>query len=152
MLQENKKQMSSLRFFDDSRTKHCYVLPVEPNGTYLVRAMFLYSNYDKKAVNPVFDLAIDATLWVTIDLTATRDVVNSWFKPTIAEILVPASSGTNMSVCLIRTSPTYTPFISSLELRPITNNAYSYVRKSNSILQTVGRFNCGPSSNNSRVR
>ncbi|KAG6550962.1 hypothetical protein Mapa_007577 [Marchantia paleacea] len=152
MLQENKKQMSSLRFFDDSRTKHCYVLPVQSNGTYLVRAMFLYSNYDKKAVNPVFDLAIDATLWVTIDLTATRDVVNSWFKPTIAEILVPASSGTHMSVCLIRTSPTYAPFISSLELRPITNNAYSYVRKSNSILQTVGRFNCGPSSNNSRVR
>ncbi|KAL2642986.1 hypothetical protein R1flu_010573 [Riccia fluitans] len=150
-LQENKKQMSSLRFFDDSRSKHCYVLPVGASGTYLVRAMFLYANYDKEATNPIFDLAIDATLWRTIDFTLDRDVTNSWFKPTVVEVLVPVENS-NISVCLIRTSSAYTPFISSLELRSITGSSYSYVTKSQSILENVGRFNCGPAANSSLVR
>lgn len=144
--------MSSLRFFDDLRSKHCYVLPVEPDGIYLVRAMFLYTNYDKKSMNPVFDLAIDATRWMTIDLTSNRDVLNSWFRPTVAEILVPVGTRRSVSVCLIRRSTAYAPFISSLELRPIANNSYSYVKMSNSILQTVARFNCGPAANASGVR
>ncbi|KAL3696417.1 hypothetical protein R1sor_010493 [Riccia sorocarpa] len=150
-LQENKKQMSSLRFFDDSRTKHCYVLPVEASGTYLIRAMFLYANYDKEATNPIFDLAVDATFWRTVDLTLDRDVTNSWFKPTVLEVLVPVENS-NVSVCLLRTSSVYTPFISSLELRPITGTSYSYVKKSRSILENVGRFNCGPASNSSLIR
>nr|CAD1833962.1 unnamed protein product [Ananas comosus var. bracteatus] len=96
--------------------RNCYTLkPVVTNRKYLLRATFMYGNYDglqsaKANAFIAFDLHIGVNLWKTVNISdaATEYQVEA----------ITVASADFISVCLINTN-SGTPFISALELRPI---------------------------------
>ncbi|CAF2334974.1 unnamed protein product [Brassica napus] len=86
------KPYRTLRYFPNG-TRNCYNLSVEKGRNHLIRAYFIYANYDGFDINPNFDLYLGPNLWDTIDL---QEQVNG----------------------------TTTPFISTLEIRPMGNDTY----------------------------
>lgn len=109
------KPYTTLRYFPDG-TRNCYNLRVEKGRNHLIRASFLYGNYDGLDNNPTFDLYLGPNPWATIDL---HKLVNG----TREEIIhIPTSN--KLQVCLVKTGPT-TPLISTLEVRPMGNDSYS---------------------------
>ncbi|VVB16612.1 unnamed protein product [Arabis nemorensis] len=107
------KLYETLRYFPEG-IRNCYNLSVEKGRTYLIRASFVYGNYDGLNNNPKFDLYVGPNLWANINL----QLVNG----TREEILhIPTS--TSLQICLVKTGET-TPLISTLELRPMGNGSY----------------------------
>ncbi|KFK27491.1 hypothetical protein AALP_AA8G390000 [Arabis alpina] len=118
---EYLKPYETLRYFPDG-FRNCYNLNVEKGRKHLVRAWFIYGNYDGLGINPKFDLYLGPNPWTTIDLQIR---VNG----TRAEILhIPTSN--SLQICLVKTGTT-TPLISSLEIRPMGNG--TYITKSGSL-------------------
>ncbi|KAF3773541.1 putative LRR receptor-like serine/threonine-protein kinase [Nymphaea thermarum] len=76
---------------------------------YMVRASFMYGNYDGLSSVPKFDIYMGLDLWNTIQLDNATHVLRT-------ETIKSATS-TSLSVCLLKTGNS-TPFISALELRP----------------------------------
>ncbi|KAM1189790.1 hypothetical protein ACFX2J_025426 [Malus domestica] len=95
--------------------KNCYKVNITKNTKYLIRAAFLYGNYDDLNKLPKFDLVIGASYW---DSVAFTDASLSTFKEVVH---IPTLDYIN--VCLLNKG-TGTPFISSLELRPLKSTAY----------------------------
>lgn len=98
--------------------RNCYTLmPIQTNDAkQLIRARFMYGNYDSKNTLPQFDLYLGVNLWDTINFTASTRVVTK-------ELLhIPTSNVTY--ICLVNTGHGV-PFISALELRVILRDAYS---------------------------
>jgi hypothetical protein len=58
----NKGQDGTLRYFNDSRSRDCYVLPVQTNETYLLRPSFFYGNLGNASAPTYLKLYIDNTL------------------------------------------------------------------------------------------
>lgn len=109
------KPYATLRYFPDGR-RNCYNIPVEKGTKYLIRAWFIYGNYDGRDSNPIFDLYLGPNLWATVDMQKPGN------NETSEELLhIPTSE--SLQVCLVKTDKT-TPFISALELRPMGNNSY----------------------------
>ncbi|KAL9284011.1 putative transferase, protein kinase RLK-Pelle-LRR-I-1 family [Arabidopsis thaliana] len=107
-------QSRTLRYFPDGK-RNCYNLIVFKERKYLIRAYFLYGNYDGQNTAPVFDLYLGPNLWANIDL---EDVNGKW-----EEILhIPTSN--SLQICLVKTGMA-TPLISSLELRPMRTGTYT---------------------------
>lgn len=116
------KPYATLRYFGEG-TRNCYNIPVDKGTKYLIRASFVYGNYDGRDINPMFDLYLGPNLWVTVDMQ------KGGTNYTIEELLhIPTSD--SLQVCLVMTDKT-TPFISALELRPMGN--YSYITLSSSL-------------------
>ncbi|KAF8094799.1 hypothetical protein N665_0352s0010 [Sinapis alba] len=116
-----RKPHQTMRYFPDG-IQNCYNLKVQTWRRYLIRATFIYGNYDGHDIKPVFDLYLGPNLWVTIDFET--DVNGTW-----VEILhVPTSNSLN--ICLVKIGET-TPLISTLELRPMENGCY--ITKSGSL-------------------
>uniref|UniRef100_A0A7N2LL44 Malectin-like domain-containing protein n=1 Tax=Quercus lobata TaxID=97700 RepID=A0A7N2LL44_QUELO len=72
-LSENLPQFAkNLRSFPLG-TRNCYTLRPEQrkNNNYLIRATFLYGNYDGENWQPVFDLHLGVNAWKTVNLTNT---------------------------------------------------------------------------------
>ncbi|XP_031488586.1 probable LRR receptor-like serine/threonine-protein kinase At1g05700 [Nymphaea colorata] len=91
-------------------TRNCYSLePLTSGSRYMVRASFMYGNYDGLSSVPKFDIYMGLDLWNTIQLDNATHVLRT-------EIIKSATS-TSLSVCLLKTGNS-TPFISALELRP----------------------------------
>ncbi|XP_064960067.1 probable LRR receptor-like serine/threonine-protein kinase At5g59680 isoform X1 [Musa acuminata AAA Group] len=126
----------NLRSFPDG-LRNCYTLkPVPQNSTYLVRATFMYGNYDGKNSQIQFDLHIGVNHWKTMNISDPSAIYT-------AEALSLATANST-SVCLVNTGGG-TPFISSLELRPFENGDYGkYVNASQSVV-LVTRRNMGAS-------
>ncbi|KAL1210667.1 putative LRR receptor-like serine/threonine-protein kinase [Cardamine amara subsp. amara] len=97
--------------------RNCYSLtPSEGKGNlYLIRASFMYGNYDGKKALPEFDLYVDVNFWSTVKFKNASENV-------IKEILSFAESET-VYVCLVNKGKG-TPFISALELRPTNSSIY----------------------------
>ncbi|XP_010443736.1 PREDICTED: receptor-like protein kinase At5g59670 [Camelina sativa] len=111
----------TMRYFPEGR-RNCYNLSVDKGRKYLIKAYFLYGNYDGLYTNPVFDLYLGPNLWDTIDL---ETLVNG----TAEEILhIPTSN--SLQICLVKTGNT-SPVITALELRPMGKK--SYITKSGSL-------------------
>ncbi|XVE98048.1 hypothetical protein REPUB_Repub03eG0071700 [Reevesia pubescens] len=108
--------LSDLRSFPHGN-KNCYNLaPAAGKGSlYLIRATFLYGNYDGEDKLPEFDLYLDVNLWSSVKFSNASDVVTT-------EIISAAVSDT-ISVCLVNKGLGI-PFISALELRPLNNSIY----------------------------
>ncbi|CAH8282892.1 unnamed protein product [Eruca vesicaria subsp. sativa] len=104
-----------LRYFPDG-IRNCYTFNVTQDTNYLVRALFVYGNYDSLNSYPSFDLYLGPNLWETIDMTG-------WTNGTYQEIIHKTTSQ-SLQVCLVKTG-TSNPMISSLELRPLNNNTYN---------------------------
>ncbi|KAF3568831.1 hypothetical protein DY000_02017965 [Brassica cretica] len=108
------KPYRTLRYFPNG-TRNGYNLSVEKGRNHLIRAYFIYANYDGFDINPMFDLYLGPNLWDTIDL---QGQVNG----TRAEMLhIPISN--SLQICLVKTGTT-TPFISTLEIQPMGNDSY----------------------------
>lgn len=69
---DNARQVQSLRFFSPYRSKHCYTLPAVYNSSYILRAMFLYSNFQAASDQHSFDVSIDSTLADTVNITSAE--------------------------------------------------------------------------------
>ncbi|EEE64420.1 hypothetical protein OsJ_19264 [Oryza sativa Japonica Group] len=116
----------NVRSFPDG-ARNCYTLRSLVAGLkYLIRATFMYGNYDGLNKLPVsFDLHIGPV---------NREAI----------VVVPDDS---VQVCLVNTGAG-TPFISGLDLRPLMNKLYPQVNATQGLLQ-LARLNFGPSDETS---
>ncbi|KAH7865018.1 hypothetical protein Vadar_001240 [Vaccinium darrowii] len=130
------RQLSNLRSFPEG-IKNCYTIkPEQANcNKYLIRAIFMYGNYDSKNEPPEFDLYLDGDRWGTIKFKDAS--ANLFFEI----IHVPATA--YIHVCLVKTS-SGTPFISALELRPLDNSIYEM---KNGSLKLFTRIDVGSTKN-----
>ncbi|XP_076881829.1 putative leucine-rich repeat receptor-like protein kinase At2g19210 [Bidens hawaiensis] len=109
-------QLTTLRSFPQN-TRNCYTLkPTQGKGNrYLIRARFMYGNYDFKEQLPEFDVYLGPDYWDTVKF-------NSSSKPINMEIVHVLSSD-YIHVCFINTGRG-TPFVSAIELRLLASNMY----------------------------
>ncbi|CAL9166028.1 unnamed protein product, partial [Musa hybrid cultivar] len=125
----------TVRSFPDG-PRNCYTFKsMTPGLKYLIRATFLYGNYDfKNSLSIQFDLYLGVNLWKTITLTDP----SSYF---LTEAITEATADF-ISVCLVNTGRG-TPFISGLDLRPMVASLYPLVNASRSLV-LLDRFNMAP--------
>ncbi|CAH8366413.1 unnamed protein product [Eruca vesicaria subsp. sativa] len=97
--------------------RNCYTLTPSDgkDNLYLIRATFMYGNYDGKKALPEFDLYVNVNFWSTVTFRNASENV-------IKEILTFAESDF-VYVCLVNKGKG-TPFISALELRPMNSSIY----------------------------
>ncbi|XP_038898160.1 putative leucine-rich repeat receptor-like serine/threonine-protein kinase At2g19230 [Benincasa hispida] len=105
-------QYRNLRSFPEG-VKNCYTLRPETgkNNNYLIRAFFIYGNYDGKNSTPVFRIYLGVNLWDTI--TADDFTIEAIY-------MAPTDY---IDVCLVNIG-SGVPYISALELRPLPNSVY----------------------------
>ncbi|KAG6502503.1 hypothetical protein ZIOFF_034784 [Zingiber officinale] len=134
-----RQELTTLRSFPDS-TRSCYTLrPVVQYYKYLVRAYFLYGNYDglhrANTLKPLeFDVYIDVNMLMTMSIQNESITYR-------AKALIVAVANNSVSICLVNTG-NGVPFISSLELRPMDSSLYTLVNN-NFYLQVYARLNLG---------
>ena len=122
----------NVRSFPDG-DRNCYTLrPVDKDSKYLIRASFLYGNYDGQNLSPTFDLYLGVDWWATVQNPTTT---KQFFE------IITLATMDFVSVCLVNTGKG-TPFISVLSLRPLTNSMYNATNKDQS-LKLFGRFDMG---------
>lgn len=109
------KPSLKLRYFPDG-VRNCYTLNVTQDTNYLIKAVFVYGNYDGLDNYPSFDLYLGPNLWTTVDMAGRTN-------GTIQEIIHKTVSK-SLQVCLVKTGTT-SPMINTLELRPLKNNTYN---------------------------
>ncbi|XP_019094839.1 PREDICTED: probable LRR receptor-like serine/threonine-protein kinase At1g51880 isoform X2 [Camelina sativa] len=109
-----QQQAWTLRSFPDGK-RNCYDFNLIAKSKYLIRGTFMYGNYDGLNQIPNFDIHIGPNKWTSIKLDGK---VNG----TIQE-MIHVLRQDRLQICLVKTDET-TPFISSLELRPLNNNTY----------------------------
>ncbi|EXC62057.1 hypothetical protein L484_000022 [Morus notabilis] len=135
--EQNEQQLWNLRSFPEG-SRNCYNLKplATENGTrYLVRAGFLYGNYDNKRQVPKFDLYIGVELWDTVKF---KDSTTAMYK----EITYVPSSD-HIFICLVNTGNGI-PFISLLELRPLQDDIY--VSKPGTSLELYDHYDFCPAT------
>ncbi|XP_006654674.1 putative leucine-rich repeat receptor-like serine/threonine-protein kinase At2g19230 [Oryza brachyantha] len=131
------RSLYTVRSFPDG-ARNCYTLPsVVPGSKYLVRARFMYGNYDGLSKPPAFDLYLGVNFWQTVTVPSA-----DWLG--IAEVIavVPDDS---VQVCLANTGAG-TPFISGLDLRPLANSLYQQANATQGLV-LVDRRNFGVGGN-----
>lgn len=129
-------QLKTLRSFPEG-TKNCYTLKPKQgkDNVYMIRATFMYENYDQKNQTPSFDLNIGVSRWLNIDLSATGE---NWCEITH----VPSTN--YIFFCLVNINRGV-PVISSLELRHMP---YSIYQVGTDAVEIYRRFDTGsPTSN-----
>ncbi|KAM7252662.1 hypothetical protein ACFE04_008171 [Oxalis oulophora] len=115
VLQQNyQQQFWNLRSFPDG-TRNCYSLNLTKGDKYLIRANFLYGNYDQKNQTPEFDIHIGPNFWTTMKI----EYSSTSYSVEIIHVL----TSDYLDVCLINTG-LGTPFMSALELRLLPSNIY----------------------------
>ena len=126
--------LKNVRSFPEGK-RNCYSLKPKAgrNNTYLVRAIFLYGNYDSRNSPPEFDLHLGTDIWESIIFSTNYTLVVR------KEILyIPTTD--YIDVCLVNTNKGV-PFISALELRLLNNDVYK--TQSGSALQIWERNDYG---------
>lgn len=107
------KQLWYVRSFPEGE-KNCYTVAATRGKRYLIRARFMYGNYDSKNELPEFDLYLGVTFWATIRFGDDSEVID--------QEIIHVLSSDSIYLCLLKTSST--PFISAIELRLIWNEIY----------------------------
>ncbi|CAI9770641.1 unnamed protein product [Fraxinus pennsylvanica] len=127
-----------VRFFPDSRGRNCYRLPPVTNvpSLVLVRTQFVYKNYDGLGKPPVFTVSLGRAMVAMVNLTRN--------DPWIEEFIFPANKEV-LPLCFQSTPNGGFPVISSLELRPLPEGAYSTALgdSTDKLLKKSYRINCG---------
>lgn len=134
---ETRKQYMTLRHFPADSRKYCYSLNVTSRTRYLLRATFLYGNFDNNNVYPKFDISLGATHWSTIVISDANTIE-------VRELIFLASTPT-VSVCLSNAT-TGQPFISTLELRQFNGSIYYTEFEDQFYLSVSARINFGADS------
>ncbi|KAI4318893.1 hypothetical protein MLD38_032550 [Melastoma candidum] len=137
VVNESRKQYTTLRHFPEDNRKYCYSLNVTARTRYLIRATFLYGNFDNSNVYPKFDISLGPTYWSTI-------VISDADKVEVLELIFLASDRT-VSVCLSNAT-TGKPFISTLELRQFNGSMYYTDFEEDFFLTVSARINFGAES------
>ncbi|KAM7254483.1 hypothetical protein ACFE04_003863 [Oxalis oulophora] len=110
---DNSSQLlKNLRSFPNG-TRNCYNVKLEKGTIYIIRATFLYGNYDGKGQAPKFDILLGANLWDSVDLVNESAI--------ITKELVYNPSLNFIYVCLVNTGDGI-PLISGLEFRIVKYN------------------------------
>lgn len=112
---ETRRQYQTLRYFPADNRKYCYTLNVKTRTRYLIRATFLYGNFDSNNVYPKFDISLGPTHWATVVISDANTIES--------HELIFLASDPIVSVCLSN-STTGLPFISTLELRQFNGSLY----------------------------
>lgn len=117
-------ELGSLRYFPEKREKFCYVVPIKPNSTYIIRSSYWYGNYDQTNTPPKFNIALDSTTLGFVDMSQFGD------QTLQAEVVYRTKvSATTISYCLFKDSTSKgTPFISSLVFSQVPDGSYAYPR------------------------
>ncbi|VAI31792.1 unnamed protein product [Triticum turgidum subsp. durum] len=129
---DTNEDLRTLRSFP-SGLRNCYTLPTKSGAKYLVRMLFFHGNYDGKTVD--FDLHLGTNYWDTMSVGNTTDDRYSWSEA----IFVAWASW--VPVCLVNTG-SGTPFVSTVELRPLSASLYPDVTIDES-MSTYQRINTG---------
>lgn len=135
---ERRRQYRNVHYFPADSRKYCYTLSVKVRTRYLVRATFLYGNFDRSNVYPKFDISLGATYWSTIVISDSTTIE-------IRELILLASSPA-ISVCLSNAT-TGQPFISTLELRQFNGSLYYTTYETQFFLALSARINFAARSN-----
>ncbi|KAL9353168.1 hypothetical protein Peur_055848 [Populus x canadensis] len=122
------------RDFPIDSKKYCYTLGTKERRRYLVRATFQYGILGNGDAYPKFDLYLDATKWSTV-------VVLDASRVYVKEMIIRAPSS-SIDVCICCAS-TGSPFISTLELRPLNLSMYATDFEDNFFLEVAARVNFG---------
>ncbi|XP_020239449.1 probable LRR receptor-like serine/threonine-protein kinase At5g48740 isoform X1 [Cajanus cajan] len=134
----------SARFFSNSRRRKCYRIPANNSTTVvLVRAKFVYKNYDGLGKPPKFSVSVGTAIAATINLAES--------DPWSEEFLWTVNKDT-LSFCLIAIPKGGSPVISSLEIRPLPQGAYTngMTNFPNKLLRKSYRIDCGHSNESLR--
>ncbi|XP_011004155.1 PREDICTED: probable LRR receptor-like serine/threonine-protein kinase At1g67720 [Populus euphratica] len=131
---ETRKQYTTVRHFPADSRKYCYRLDVTSRTRYLIRATFLYGNFDSNNVYPKFDISVGPTHWSTIVISDANTIEST-------ELIFLASSS-SISVCLSNAT-TGQPFISTLELRQFNGSVYYTEFENQFYLSLSARINFG---------
>lgn len=131
---ETRQQYQTVRYFPADNRKYCYTLGIKSRTRYLIRATFLYGNFDNNNVYPKFDISMGPTRWATIVISDANTIESQ-------ELIFLASSET-VSVCLSNAT-TGQPFISTLELRPFNGSIYLTPFENQFFLSVSARINFG---------
>ncbi|CAM8940442.1 unnamed protein product [Rhodiola kirilowii] len=126
------------RDFPNDNSKYCYNLSTEEHRRYLIRATFKYGSLEDQETYPKFKLYLDATEWATV-------TVGDGARVYVKEIIARATSG-YVNVCLC-CATTGSPFISTLELRPLNVSMYATDFEDNFFLKVAARVNFGALNN-----
>ncbi|CAD5315269.1 unnamed protein product [Arabidopsis thaliana] len=105
------KPALTMRYFPDG-IRNCYNLNVTRDTNYLIKATFVYGNYDGLNVDPNFDLYFGPNLWTTVSSNDTT------------EEIIHVTKFNSLQICLVKTGISI-PFINVLELRPLKKNVYA---------------------------
>ncbi|KAI9125733.1 hypothetical protein K1719_003151 [Acacia pycnantha] len=133
----NKIQYQKRRDFPIDNRKYCYTLKTEERRRYLVRATFQYGNLKSGDTYPQFQLYLDATKWATVSIYDASRVY-------VKEMIIRAPSN-SINVCLC-CATTGSPFISTLERRPLNLSMYATDFEDDFFLKVAARINFGASS------
>ncbi|KAK1548948.1 hypothetical protein Q3G72_029860 [Acer saccharum] len=124
-------------------TKNCYTLkPAPGDSKFLIRASFMYGNYDGQNKLPSFDLLLGTDVWDSVELADASTII---FKE-----IIHVSSRNYIDVCLVNKG-SGTPFISSLELRPLKNSMYPAANNSGTSLLLYSRLDVGSTANDNET-
>lgn len=130
----NWMQYRTRRDLPVDNKKYCYTLSTKERRRYLVRATFQYGSLGSEASYPKFQLYLDATLWSTVTVL---DASRVYAK----EMIIRAPSDSiNVCICCAVTG---SPFISTLELRPLNLSMYATDFEDNFFLKVAARVNFG---------
>ncbi|CDP18927.1 unnamed protein product [Coffea canephora] len=115
--QNYQKLLSTVRSFPEGNSS-CYRLKPTANGggnKYLIRAFFMYGNYDFKSQPPLFKLYLNANEWDEVKLENASQIL-------IKEVIHNPPTD-YIHVCLVNVG-SGTPIISALEIRELNNTIY----------------------------
>lgn len=130
-------QYQNRRDFPTDGKKYCYTLRTQERRRYIVRATFRYGDMEDEGTLPKFELYLDATKWSTV---AIRDSSMVYVK----EMIIRAPSN-SIDVCLC-CAITGSPFLSTLELRPLNLSMYATDYEDEFFLKVASRVNFGAPS------
>ncbi|KAL5562103.1 hypothetical protein UlMin_031850 [Ulmus minor] len=127
----------SARYFPFSKARNCYRLPQNNiSSLVLVRAQFVYENYDGFGKPPSFSVSLGTAIVSSANLGEN--------DPLVEEVVWPVDKDT-LSFCLLADQGKGSPVISSLEVRPLPEGAYKTGMEDfpNKALRKSYRINCG---------
>ncbi|XP_074557013.1 putative LRR receptor-like serine/threonine-protein kinase At1g05700 [Curcuma longa] len=128
-------QLHTLRSFPDG-TQNCYAFGLSPGSKYLLRAWFLYGDYDGLNGQPLaFDLRFGVNYWARVNITDAESIY--W-----TEVITVATG--DSSVCLVNTG-TGAPFISGIDIRPLRDSLYPAANEGQTLI-LFNRWNFGEAS------
>ncbi|KAI3742040.1 hypothetical protein L1987_59719 [Smallanthus sonchifolius] len=139
-LNSSATSSTSLRFFPDSGTRKCYKLPMNyrsSSSLILIRANFVYKNYDGLQQPPLFYVSLGTAIAANINLAVKDPWVEEFiWQPDNREILL---------LCLNSVPNGGYPVISSIEIRPVPQGGYYSEMEgfANKLLRKCYRINCG---------